>query len=216
MSNSPFAAVVADESGVREVIGTPMELAAKKAIPKLDKYCRELIQRSPFLTIGTANANGKADVSPRGDQPGFVLILDDNTIFIPERPGNNRVDTLINITENPNVGLLFMVPGFDETLRVNGRASVVKDEALLERCAVKGRVPKIGVMVAIEEAYLHCAKALRRSKLWDPDSRQDRKEMPSLGKIILDQTAEANKPPADDEVKVVDEYIEDNYRNELY
>jgi PPOX class probable FMN-dependent enzyme len=216
MSNSPFAAVVADESGVREVIGTPMELAAKKAIPKLDKYCRELIQRSPFLTIGTANANGKADVSPRGDQPGFVLILDDNTIFIPERPGNNRVDTLINITENPNVGLLFMVPGFDETLRVNGRASVVKDEALLERCAVKGRVPKIGVMVAIEEAYLHCAKAFRRSKLWDPDSRQDRKEMPSLGKIILDQTAEANKPPADDEVKVVDEYIEDNYRNELY
>jgi PPOX class probable FMN-dependent enzyme len=168
------------------------------------------------LTIGTANANGKADVSPRGDQPGFVLILDDNTIFIPERPGNNRVDTLINITENPNVGLLFMVPGFDETLRVNGRASVVKDEALLERCAVKGRVPKIGVMVAIEEAYLHCAKAFRRSKLWDPDSRQDRKEMPSLGKIILDQTAEANKPPADDEVKVVDEYIEDNYRNELY
>ena len=216
MSNSPFAAVVADESGVREVIGTPMELAAKKAIPKLDKYCRELIQRSPFLTIGTANANGKADVSPRGDQPGFVLILDDNTIFIPERPGNNRVDTLINITENPNVGLLCMVPGFDETLRVNGRASVVKDEALLERCAVKGRVPKIGVMVAIEEAYLHCAKAFRRSKLWDPDSRQDRKEMPSLGKIILDQTAEANKPPADDEVKVVDEYIEDNYRNELY
>ena len=216
MSNSPFAAVVADESGVREVIGTPMELAAKKAIPKLDKYCRELIQRSPFLTIGTANANGKADVSPRGDQPGFVLILDDNTIFIPERPGNNRVDTLINITENPNVGLLFMVPGFDETLRVNGRASVVKDEALLERCAVKGRVPKIGVMVAIEEAYLHCAKAFRRSKLWDPDSRQDRKEMPSLGKIILDQTAEANKPPADDEVKVVDEYIENNYRNELY
>lgn len=216
MSDSPFAAVLADESAVREVIGTPMDLAAKKAIPKLDKYCRELIHRSPFLTIGTANANGKADVSPRGDQPGFVLILDDNTIFIPERPGNNRVDTLINITENPNVGLLFLVPGYDETLRVNGRASVIKDQALLERCAVKGKVPKIGVMVAVEEAYLHCAKAFRRSKLWDPESRQDRSEMPSLGKIILDQTAEENKPPADDEVKVVDEFIEDNYRNELY
>ncbi len=216
MSDNPFAAVLADESAVREVIGSPMDLAAKKAIPKLDKYCRELIRRSPFLTIGTANANGKADVSPRGDQPGFVLILDDNTIFLPERPGNNRVDTLVNITENPNVGLLFLVPGYDETLRVNGRATVVKDEALLERCAVNGKVPKIGVMVAVEEAYLHCAKAFRRSKLWDPASRQDRSEMPSLGKIILDQTAEANKPPADDEVKVVDEYIEDNYRNELY
>lgn len=216
MSDSPFTAVLADEGAVREVIGTPMELAAKKAIPKLDKYCRALIQRSPFLTIGTANANGKADVSPRGDQPGFVLILDDNTIFIPERPGNNRVDTLVNITENPNVGLLFLVPGYDETLRVNGRASVVKDEALLERCAVKGKVPKIGVMVAVEEAYLHCAKAFRRSKLWDPESRQDRSEMPSLGKIILDQTAEANQPPAEEEVKVIDEYIEDNYRNELY
>jgi PPOX class probable FMN-dependent enzyme len=216
MSKSPFAAVLADENAVREVIGAPMELAAKKAIPKLDKYCRELIQRSPFLTIGTANANGKADVSPRGDQPGFVLILDDNTIFIPERPGNKRVDSLINITENPNVGLLFLVPGYDETLRVNGRASVIKDETLLERCAVKGKIPKIGIMVAVEEAYLHCAKAFRRSKLWDPESRQDRSEMPSLGKIILDQTAEADKPPGEDEVKVVDEYIEDNYRNELY
>ncbi len=216
MSDSPFAAVLADEDSVREVIGTPMELAAKKAIPRLDKYCRELVRRSPFLTIGTANANGKADVSPRGDKPGFVLVLDDNTIFIPERPGNNRVDTLINITENPNVGLLFLVPGYDETLRVNGRASVVKDSALLERCAVKGKVPKVGILVAVEEAYLHCAKAFRRSKLWDPESRQDRSEMPSLGKMILDQTADAGNPPAEDEVKIADEYIEDNYRNELY
>jgi len=216
MSNEAFKAVLADEDAVREVIGTAMDLAVKKAIPKLDKYSRELIERSPFLTIGTANANGKADVSPRGDQRGFVIILDDNTIFIPERPGNNRVDTLTNITENPNVGLLFMVPGFDETLRVNGRASVIKDEALLERCAVRDRVPKLGILVAIEEAYLHCAKAFRRSKLWDPDSRQDRKEMPSLGKIIMEQTAAADAAPSDADIQVVDELIEDNYRNELY
>jgi hypothetical protein len=209
-------AVLADESAVREVIGTPVDLAVKKAIPKLDQFSRELIERSPFLTIGTANANGKSDVSPRGDGPGFVLILDDNTIFIPERPGNNRVDTLSNITENPNVGLLFLVPGFDETLRVNGRASVVKDEKLLERCAVNGKVPKLGILVAVEEAYLHCAKAFRRSKLWDPASLQNRKEMPSLGKIIMQQTAEQDNPPSDDDIKVVDEFIEDNYRNELY
>jgi len=208
--------VLADESAVREVIGTPVELAVKKAIPKLDQFSREIIERSPFLTIGTANANGKSDVSPRGDGPGFVLILDDNTIFIPERPGNNRVDTLSNITENPNVGLLFLVPGFDETLRVNGRASVVKDEKLLERCAVNGKVPKLGILVAVEEAYLHCAKAFRRSKLWDPASLQNRKEMPSLGKIIMQQTAEQDNPPSDDDIKVVDEFIEDNYRNELY
>ena len=216
MSQNSFKAVLADEKAVREVVGAPMELAVKKAIPKLDKYSRELIQRSPFLTIGTANGNGKADVSPRGDQPGFVVILDDNTLFIPERPGNNRVDTLTNITENPNVGLLFLVPGFDETLRINGRASVVKDEALLERCAVNGKVPKLGVMVAVEEAYLHCAKAFRRAKLWDPQSIQDRSEMPSIGKIIMEQTADENNPPSSDEIKVVDEYVEDNYRNELY
>jgi PPOX class probable FMN-dependent enzyme len=209
-------AVLGNENAVREVIGTPMELAVKKAIPKLDKYSRELIERSPFLTLGTANANGKADVSPRGDAPGFVLILDDNTLFIPERPGNNRVDSLTNITENPNVGLLFMVPGFDETLRVNGRATVVKDGRLLERCAVRERVPKLGILVAVEEAYLHCAKAFRRSKLWDPESRQDRSEMPSIGKIILEQTAAADALPSDEEINVVDALIEDNYRNELY
>ncbi len=216
MSQNSVKAVLADEKAVREVIGTPSGLAVKKVIPKLDKYSRELIQRSPFLTIGTADANGKADVSPRGDQPGFVVILDDNTLFIPERPGNNRVDSLTNITENPNVGLLFLVPGFDEALRINGRASVVKDEALLERCAVNGRVPKLGIMVAVEEAYLHCAKAFRRSKLWDPQSLQDRKEMPSIGKMIMEQTAEENNPPSSDEIKVVDEYVEDDYRNALY
>jgi PPOX class probable FMN-dependent enzyme len=216
MSNETMKAVLGNENAVREVIGTPMELAVKKAIPKLDKYSRELIERSPFLTLGTANANGKADVSPRGDAPGFVLILDDNTLFIPERPGNNRVDSLTNITENPNVGLLFMVPGFDETLRVNGRATVVKDGRLLERCAVRERVPKLGILVAVEEAYLHCAKAFRRSKLWDPESRQDRSEMPSIGKIILEQTAAADALPSDEEINVVDALIEDNYRNELY
>lgn len=216
MNQKLIDSVLADETAIREIVGTPAGLAVKKAIPNLDKYSREFIERSPFLTIGTANAKGKSDVSPRGDQPGFVLILDDNTIFLPERPGNNRVDTLTNIAENPNVGLLFLVPGFDETLRVNGRATVVKDESLLERCAVNGKVPKLGIMVAVEEAYLHCAKAFRRSKLWHPESLQERKEMPSLGKMILEQTAEVNKAPSDEEVKVVDEYVEDNYRNELY
>lgn len=216
MNQGPFTAILADENAVREVVGQPMELAVKKSLPKLDRYCREFVERSPFLTLATANDKGKADVSPRGDQPGFVLILDDQTLFIPERPGNKRADSLTNITLNPNVGLLFLVPGFDETLRVNGRATVVNDPALLERCAVKGKVPKLGVLVAVEEAYLHCAKAFRRAKLWDSESRQVRSEMPTLGKMILEQTAAANKPPSGAEVKVVDEFVEDNYRNELY
>ncbi|TDJ64507.1 MAG: pyridoxamine 5'-phosphate oxidase family protein [Proteobacteria bacterium] len=216
MNQGPFTAILADENAVREVVGQPMELAVKKSLPKLDRYCREFVERSPFLTLATANDKGKADVSPRGDQPGFVLILDDQTLFIPGRPGNKRADSLTNITLNPNVGLLFLVPGFDETLRVNGRATVVNDPALLERCAVKGKVPKLGVLVAVEEAYLHCAKAFRRAKLWDSESRQVRSEMPTLGKMILEQTAAANKPPSGAEVKVVDEFVEDNYRNELY
>ncbi len=216
MNQGPFTAILADENAVREVVGQPMELAVKKSLPKLDRYCREFVERSPFLTLATANDKGKADVSPRGDQPGFVLILDDQTLFIPERPGNKRADSLTNITLNPNVGLLFLVPGFDETLRVNGRATVVNDPALLERCAVKGKVPKLGVLVAVEEAYLHCAKAFRRAKLWDSESRQVRGEMPTLGKMILEQTAAANEPPSVAEVKVVDEFVEDNYRNELY
>lgn len=216
MSEGPFTAILADENAVREVVGQPMELAVKKSLPKLDRYCREFVERSPFLTLATANDKGKADVSPRGDRPGFVLILDDQTLFIPERPGNKRADSLTNITLNPNVGLLFLVPGFDETLRVNGRATVVNDPALLERCAVKGKVPKLGVLVAVEEAYLHCAKAFRRAKLWDSESRQVRGEMPTLGKMILEQTAAANEPPSVAEVKVVDEFVEDNYRNELY
>lgn len=201
---------------LREKLGSPMELAERKALPRLDHYCREFIARSPFLSLGTTNARGQADVSPRGDQPGFVLVLDDNTLFLPERPGNARYDTLLNIIENPHVGLLFFVPGFEDMLRVNGRAEVVEVPALLARCAVNGKVPKVGIRVHVEEAFLHCAKALKRSGLWDPASRRDRRELPSLGKMILEQTAAADAAPAPELIATVDEYIEENYRNELY
>jgi len=165
---------------LRDTMGDAMEIAQLKAIPKLDKYCREFISRSPFICIGTSGPNGKADVSPRGDPPGFVQVLDDSTLFIPDRPGNNRLDTMNNIIENPNVGLLFLIPGFDDTLRVNGQATVVQDDELAARAEVNGKQPKVGIKVAVDEAFLHCAKAFKRSKLWNPDSLQDRKEMPSL------------------------------------
>ena len=201
---------------LQNYIGTPMDLAVRKAIPHLDRHCRAFIARSPFLSIGTASANGRADVSPRGDAPGFVQVLDDNTLFIPDRPGNNRLDTMRNIIENPNVGLLFMVPGFEDLLRVNGRAHIVRDESLLEQAAVNGKTPRVGIRVAVDEAYLHCAKAVKRSHLWDDASRQDRKALPSLGKMILEQTAAPDAPPAPEVVAQVDDIIEGNYRTGLY
>lgn len=201
---------------LRNAYGETMEIAMQKCRPALDKYSKEFISRSPFVCVGTSGANGKADVSPRGDPPGFVQVLDDNTIFIPDRPGNNRLDTLTNIVENENVGLLFLVPGFDDTLRVNGKASVVQDPAILEKCAVNGKVPNAGIMVSVNEAFLHCAKAFKRSRLWDEDAKQDRKEMPSLAKMILEQVAEPDEPPTDDEIREGDEFVEENYRTELY
>lgn len=201
---------------LRAALGSPLDLAVRKALPKLDKYCRAFIERSPFLTLGTASAQRKGDVSPRGDRPGFVLILDDHTLFIPERPGNARYDTLLNILENPHVGLLFFVPGFEDMLRVNGQASVVCNPALLAQCAVNGKLPKVGIKVRVEEAYLHCAKALRRSALWDATTQRDRQELPTLGKMILEQTAAAGEAVPAELVATVDSYIDENYRTTLY
>jgi len=215
MASHP-AHVFSSENELRDYIGRPMELAVAKAIDHLDKYCRAFIERSPFLTIGTASADGRGDVSPRGDQPGFVQVLDEHTLFIPDRPGNNRLDTMSNIIANPNVGILFLVPGFEDCLRVNGLARVVRDDALLDAATVKGKTPRIGILVEVAEAYLHCAKAIRRSRLWDAESHHERRELPSLGKMILEQTAPANAPPGADFVAEVDQLIEENYRNELY
>ncbi len=206
----------ASEDELRDYIGRPMDLAVAKAIDHLDRHCRAFIARSPFLTIGTASADGRGDVSPRGDGAGFVQVLDDHTLFIPDRPGNNRLDTMANIINNPHVGILFLVPGFDDCLRVNGRAAIVRDEALLEKATVKGRTPKIGIRVTVDEAYLHCAKAIRRARLWDEQSKHDRSELPSLGKMVLEQTAAADAPPTAEVVAEVDTWIEDNYRNEMY
>ena len=201
---------------LRAALGHPSDLAARKTLLELDKYCRAFIARAPFLTLSTASASGKADVTPRGDYPGFVLVLDERTLFLPERPGNARYDSLTNILENPHVGLLFFVPGFEDMLRVNGRAMVVHDTLLLARCALDGKIPKVGIKVHVEEAFLHCAKAVRRAKLWDPSMLRDRTELPSLGKMILEQTAADQTPPSAELVESVDAYVEENYRSALY
>lgn len=174
---------------LREIYGMPMELAVSKALPKLDPHCRHFIELAPFAVISSADAKGNGDVSPRGDGPGFIKVLDDNTLLMPDRPGNNRVDTLSNIIENPNVGMLFFVPGFNDTLRVNGQAEIHNDPELLAHFADTPKPPITVIRIRVEEAFLHCAKSLMRSKLWSIESQVDRKVMPTLGKIIKDQTA---------------------------
>jgi PPOX class probable FMN-dependent enzyme len=208
--------IIGSTDELRSIVGDCSGLAAKKSLPRLDQHCRQFIALTPFICVGTCSADGKADVSPRGDAPGFVRVIDDRTLLIPDRPGNNRVDTMSNIVENPSVGLIFMVPGFEDTLRINGRGSITRDPVLLASSEVNGKVPKLGILIQVEEAFLHCAKAFKRSELWDPASQTHRNLMPSLGRIILEQTAEAERPPAEAVVRETDERIEESYRTELY
>lgn len=206
--------MIKTEQDLRAILGSAEGLAVQKARPSLDKYSRQFIAMSPFLVLSTSNAQGKADVTPRGDPPGFVHIVDDNTLLIPDRPGNNRLDTMVNIIENPNVACLFFIPGFEDTLRIAGRARITNDPELLRYCVVSGKQPKVGVLLSVDEAFLHCAKALKRSKLWENDYRQDRAQMPTIARIILEQVSE--KPVDEGLAQEKDKSVEENYRNEMY
>lgn len=206
--------LIETEDALRGQCSATHEIALKKCLDHIDQHARAFIERSPFVCIGTQSDAGSADVSPRGDPNGFVQILDERTLLIPDRPGNNRLDTLSNIISNPQVGLLFLVPGFDETMRINGTAELTQDPALLSLMAVNGRNPSLAIAVHVDEVFIHCAKALPRSKLWDASLHQDRAEVPSLMKIILDQTEGA---PSDPEVqRKLDEGLEEEYRNSMY
>ena len=205
---------IADEQSLRGLFEPTHSLAVLKCQETLGEHAREFIRRSPFLCIGTQNLEGKADVSPRGDPCGFVQVFDERTLAIPDRPGNNRLDTLSNIIANPNVGLLFIVPGFDDTLRVNGRATLTRDPELLKRMSIAERTPRLAIVIRVTEVFMHCAKAFRRSHLWDPAHFQRRAEMPSLIKIILDETTGA--PASKDEMQRMDDQLEQDYRRTLY
>ena len=174
---------------LRAHYGAAHVLAIKKALPALDHHSKAFIARSPFVLIGSSDMAGNGDVTPKGDRPGFVAILDDTTIAIPDRPGNNRLDTFENVIENPAVGLLFVIPGMNETLRVNGLGRITADMALRETFAIEGRVPATVLVVEIKACYMHCAKAFMRSKLWAPESWPARETLPTLGQILRDQVA---------------------------
>ena len=205
--------LINSEEALRQLYSATHDLALQKFQQELGPHAQAFIRRSPFLCLGTQDLNGRADVSPRGDPPGFVRILDSKTLAIPDRPGNNRLDSLTNIIDNSAVGLLFMIPGFDDTLRVNGSARIVADPTLLESMQVNNRLPTLAIVVQVREVFLHCAKALRRSHIWDPAHHQDRSQMPSLIKMILDETTGA---PGEEEMRKIDAGLEEDYKQTMY
>ena len=194
---------------LRESYGAPSERALKKQLSRIDRHCRDFIARSPFLVIASADPSGHCDASPKGDAPGFVQVIDDTTLLIPDRLGNNRIDTLANLLARPGIGLIFFVPGINETLRVNGRACITTDPALLEPLAVNGKVPRSAILVTAEEIYFHCGKALIRSDLWNPDKQVRRSDFPSLGRILADQIGGIS-------VEESERYTAESYKTRLY
>jgi len=180
-------------------------------MPGLDEVCRQFLTLSPILFVSTVGADGRADVSPRGDVPGFVKILDDRTIAIPDRPGNRRIDTMSNILANPDgsVGLIFLVPGVDEVMRASGRASISREPALLATMAVHGKQPKLAIVISIDEVFFHCGKALKRAGLWDPARQVERAAFPSYAQVI-------HKRRPQEPLERIEKFIADNYRDELY
>ena len=174
---------IRDEEELRRLLGEPSDLVRAKVGDRLNELTRQFVDRSPFVLLATSAPDGTCDVSPRGDPPGFVRTLDEQTLLLPERPGNRLADSLRNILANPRVGLLFVVPGVGDTLRVNGRATLVTDHELLAPSAVDGKVPKLGILVDADEVFTHCSKAFLRSQLWDPERYVERSELPSSGEI---------------------------------
>jgi PPOX class probable FMN-dependent enzyme len=186
-----FNEVITSEEQLRDIFGWPAERAVKKELQQLDEHCRAIIEKSPFVLFASSDGT-KCDVSPKGDGPGFVQVLDDKTVAIPDLPGNSRLDTLSNFIANPQVGMLFMVPGMNETLRINGRVTLVRDAELLESMSVGGKLPKLAIVVHVEEVFTHCPKAFIRSSLWNHETWSDRSEIASYAEILRDHVGMEN------------------------
>ena len=192
---------------LRSLYAAPHERSVKKELAQLDAHCARFVAQSPLVVVASSSPDGAMDASPRGGAPGFVKVLDAGTLLIADSPGNNRLDTLENIVQNGQVGLLFLVPGVDETLRVNGKAVLTTDEATLALCADAKRVPKLVIRVSVEAAYLHCAKALMRSNLWDATRHIQRAALPSMGEMLKDQIG--GDIPAETQVQMLVRYAVD-------
>lgn len=210
MSLSRFQHLIKSPAELASLIGTPSELVIKKQLSALDEHMQMFIVESPFLLLGTVDREGRCDVSPRGDVPSVAKIIDSKTLVLAERPGNRRADSLQNIMETRRVGLLFMIPGQGETLRVNGRACVFRDEELLATMAVDGKQPVVGIGIEVEECYLQCAKALIRSKLWEDPKERNQPSLPCFAKILIDQTH------INETVESLQRRIDESYAERLY
>jgi PPOX class probable FMN-dependent enzyme len=205
----PFADVLASADEVAALYGPPVEAVVSKIIDHLDGHCRDFIARSPFVLVATADERGTCDVSPKGGPAGFVSVLDEKRLAIPDAPGNRLVYSLRNVAAGGRAGLLFVIPGMEETLRVNGQAWLTRDPAVLEPLAAGAKPPKVAIGVEVEEAFLHCAKAFKRSALWRPDEWPDAAGLAAAAQIWRDHMA------LDMTTKEVQEFVDDDYANNL-
>jgi PPOX class probable FMN-dependent enzyme len=201
---------ITDQDSLEEHFGEPMHIALAVEKPRLDDFHKRFIAYSPFMCLASAGADGQPSVSPKGDAPGFVKVVDDVTLVLPDRPGNNKVETFHNLIENPKVSLVFFVPGRTESLRIHGEARLVRDEELLVEVQARNKLPRAALVINVTRAYFHCGKALIRSKLWDPSQHPDKDVLPPFGHMVREQ---ANAPMSNDEVQ---EHIEAEYLNNLY
>ncbi len=205
-----FDKTISTREQLRGVLGEPSARVVAKVIDHIDVHCRGFIARSPFLLLATANGEGKVDVSPKGDPAGFVQVLDDHTLAIPERLGNRLADSFLNMLERPQVGLLFMIPGRSETLRASGTAFIVQDDWLLKTMAVRGKAPQLATVVTVQRMFFHCAKCVMRSHLWQPDAWPDLDGVPSLAQAVIDH---AKLGETEQQVQAA---LDESYRDRLY
>jgi uncharacterized protein len=203
--------ILKSEADLREHYLVPTGGPIDKQLDHIEPHCASLIAKSPLVCIGTSRDGALPDVSPRGGEPGFVKVVDPKTLYLPDWPGNNRLDTLTNVVSSDGVGLLFFIPGFNDMLRVNGRAEVSVDPAVTGQFEMRGRNPKSVLVVHVEEAYLHCTKALVRSDLWNPEKHLDRSELPTTGAMYKDQLALKDVP-----TEVIDGALEQSEKDTLY
>ncbi len=198
---------ITNTNQLRELYGFPSGRAKDKALPCLEKHSVNFINKSPFLILSTSNNENQMDASPRGGSPGFVHVLDENTLLIPDAKGNNRIDSLTNIIDTGQVGTLFLIPGVDETFRVNGTAYISTDAHYLKLFSSEQNLPKSCIVITVQEVFLHCAKAFMRSKLWSEDAKIDRKELPTIGEMLNDQLQSDN--PVETQEEMVKRYQKD-------
>lgn len=208
----PFESVISSEAELRELYRMPTDGVRQKVLAGLDQHARTFIDASPFVLIGTSSPDGTGDVSPKGGPAGFVVVLDDQRIAIPDLSGNNLLDSITNIVNGSGIGLIFLVPGVDETLRVNGHACLTTDPAVLDACSVKDRRPKAAIGITVTQQYMHCAKAFRRSELWNVESWPDRAALPTLGCILRDQISSISELTPES----IDENLELTYAATLW